>query len=203
MYKSKEIRWFSKTEDPGISKWFETHAYIFENTTPRTDYYLLLKDQKNTGIKLREGNIEIKQLISRSDKEKLVKKVKGYFEHYIKWSFNSAEDDLLMQQVIEEEKFNWIAVRKERIGYKLKENENGSIIKVKLDEFPDFGCQVEYTRLKIKEEIWYTLALEWFGDEELQFDLSILNQMLSENKLKAKKSMGYAEFLQRFRTNLT
>ncbi|MGA8855351.1 MAG: hypothetical protein WB492_14350 [Christiangramia sp.] len=199
MFKSKEIRWFSNTEDQGISKWFEENGYIFENSEPRTDYYLPLKDQEDLGIKLREGNIEIKQRMSRSEKEKLVKRVKGYFEHYIKWSFTSTEEDILIQEINEEEKYKWLAVRKERIGYKLKENQNGSIIRIKMDEYPDYGCQVEYTRLKIKDELWYTLALEWFGDKELQFDLSILNQMLDQNQLKAKNSMGYAEFLNRFK----
>lgn len=198
MYKSKEIRWFSNSEDEAISKWFEENGFSFENANARTDYYLPLKDQDDTGIKLREGNIEIKQLISRSEKEKLVKSVKGYFENYIKWSFTSAEDDPLFREIIEEEKYHWLGVRKERIGFKLKENQNGSIIRVKMDEYLEYGCQVEYTRLKIKNELWYTLGLEWFGDKELKFDFSLLNKIFGNQRLKGKNSMGYAKFLNRF-----
>lgn len=198
MYKSKEIRWFSHTENEAIGKWFEENGFSFENANTRTDYYLPLKDQDDIGIKLREGNIEIKQRTSRSPKEKLAKSVKGYFEHYIKWSFTSAEEDPLFQEIIEEEKYHWLAVRKERIGFKLKENKNGSIIRVKMDEYLEYGCQVEYTRLKIKGELWYTLGLEWFGDKEFEFDFSVLKKMFGDQQLKGKNSMGYAEFLDRF-----
>ncbi|MCB7480460.1 hypothetical protein [Christiangramia sediminis] len=198
MYKSKEIRWFSRTEDQSISRWFEENGFTFENSDARTDYYLPLQNQNGIGIKLREGYIEIKQLISRSDREKLAPSVKGYFEHYIKWSFTSAEEDPLFDEIIKEEKYSWLAVRKERIGFKLKENQNGSIIRVKMDEYPDFGCQVEYTRLKVKDELWYTLGLEWFGEKELKFDFSLLNKIFGDQQLEEENSMGYSAFLNRF-----
>jgi len=198
MYKSKEIRWFSRTEDQSISRWFEENGFTFENSDARTDYYLPLRNQNGIGIKLREGNIEIKQLISRSHKEKLAKSVKGYFEHYIKWSFTSAEEDPLFDEIIKEEKYSWLAVKKERIGFKLKENQNGSIIRVKMDEYPEFGCQVEYTRLKVKDELWYTLGLEWFGEKELKFDFSLLSKIFGDQQLEEENSMGYAAFLDRF-----
>lgn len=198
MFKSREIRWFYPTELKSVEKWFMDNGYTFENADPRTDYYLPLKNQDDIGIKLREGNVEIKQRIARTKKENISELANGYFENYIKWSFSSAERDPLFQEIIEGEKFNWLGVRKERIGYKLKENQNGSIIRVKLDEFPEFGCQVEYTRIKIKEELWYTLCLEWFGEKEIEIDLSILDEMLGDQELKASNSMGYAEFLKNF-----
>lgn len=198
MFKSREIRWFYPTELKSVEKWFMDNGYTFENADPRTDYYLPLKNQDDIGIKLREGNVEIKQRIARTKKENISELANGYFENYIKWSFSSAERDPLFQEIIEGEKFNWLGVRKERIGYKLKENQNGSIIRVKMDEFPEYGCQVEYTRIKIKEELWYSLCLEWFGEKEIEIDLSILDEMLGDQELKASNSMGYAEFLKNF-----
>lgn len=198
MFKSREIRWFYPTELKSVEKWFMDNGYTFENADPRTDYYLPLKNQDDIGIKLREGNVEIKQRIARTKKENISELANGYFENYIKWSFSSAERDPLFQEIIEGEKFNWLGVRKERIGYKLKENQNGSIIRVKMDEFPEYGCQVEYTRIKIKEELWYSLCLEWFGEKEIEIDLSILDEMLGNQELKASNSMGYAEFLKNF-----
>ena len=64
-----------------------------------------------------------------------------------------------------------------------------------LDEYPSFGCQIEYTRLKIKDEVKFTFALEWFGEEELNFDLSLLSEILGKHELQTEDSMGYAEFL--------
>ena len=198
MYNSKEIRWFHRKEVDSIRIWFEENGYIFENSEARTDFYLPLKEKEDISIKLRENNIEVKQRLNRSEKENLTQRAKGYFEKYIKWSFSSAENDSLFHEITEGEKFNWLPVRKERIGFKLKKDNNANIIRIPMDEYPAFGCQIEYTRVKIKEEIWYTFALEWFGDQELKFDLSILNEIIGENKLKATDSMGYAEFLNRF-----
>lgn len=198
MFKSKEIRWFNSNEDLAISAWFEENGYLFENTEARIDYYLPLKDKEDIGIKLRENNIEVKQRVSRSEKVKLVPRVKGYFEEYVKWSFSSAEDDSLAHEITEGDNYDWIPVKKERIGFKLTEISNGEIKRIKIDEFPDFGCQVEYTRIKVKDDIYYTFALEWFGDKELNIDLSILKDIIGENRLKASNSMGYAEFLNKF-----
>lgn len=198
MFSTKEIRWFFQTEEQPISSWFEENSYIFENTEARTDYYLSLIEKEDVGIKLRENNIEVKHRTKRSDKEKLTKQVEGYFEHYTKWSFSSAEDDSLVNEITNEEKHDWLPVRKERLGFKLKKDVNGNIVQVKMEEFPSFGCQIEYTRLKVKDEIWFTFALEWFGEEELNFDFSLLKEMLGDHELKADDSMGYAEFLKRF-----
>ncbi|SDS30478.1 hypothetical protein [Christiangramia echinicola] len=198
MFKSKEIRWFNSNEDPAISAWFEENGYLFENTEARIDHYLPLKEKEDIGIKLGENNIEVKQRLSRSEKEKLVSRVKGYFEEYVKWSFSSAEDDSLAHEITEGDNYVWIPVKKERIGFKLTEIFNGEIKRIKIDEFPDFGCQVEYTRIKVKDDIYYTFALEWFGDKELNIDLSIIKDIIGENRLKASNSMGYAEFLNKF-----
>lgn len=198
MYNSKEIRWFYKTEPESIRNWFEENGYIFENTEARTDYYLPLKDKNDLSIKLRENNIEVKQRTSRSEQADLTDSIQGYFENYTKWSFSSAEDDSLFHEITEKEKFSWLAVKKERIGFKLKKDDNDKIVRVALEEFPPYGCQLEYTRVKIKDEIWYSFALEWFGDQELEFDLSILAEIIGEHNLESSDSMGYAEFLNKF-----
>ncbi|PTX42869.1 hypothetical protein C8P64_1391 [Christiangramia gaetbulicola] len=198
MYNSKEIRWFYKTEPESIRNWFEENGYIFENTEARTDYYLPLKDKNDLSIKLRENNIEVKQRTGRSENADLTDSIQGYFEDYTKWSFSSAEDDSLFHEITEKEKFSWLPVKKERIGFKLKKDDHDKIVRVALEEFPPYGCQLEYTRVKVKDEIWYSFALEWFGDQELEFDLSILDEIIGEHKLEASDSMGYAEFLNKF-----
>ncbi len=198
MYNSKEIRWFYKKEPESIRNWFEEHGYIFENTKARTDYYLPLKDKKDLSIKLRENNIEVKQRTSRSEKTDLTESIQGHFENYTKWSFSSAEDDSLFHEITEKEKYSWLAVKKERIGFKLKKDDHDEIVRVALEEFPAYGCQLEYTRVKIKQEVWYSFALEWFGEQEIRFDISILDEIIGMQKLEASDSMGYAEFLNKF-----
>ena len=195
MFSTKEIRWFFHTEVQSISNWFEENGYTFENTEARTDYYLTVIEKEDIGIKLRENNIEVKHRTKRSEKEKLTNQAEGYFEKYVKWSFSSAEDDSLTHEITKEEKYDWLPVRKERLGFKLKKDVHGNIIRVGLDEYPSFGCQIEYTRLKIKDEVKFTFALEWFGEEELNFDLSLLSEILGKHELQTEDSMGYAEFL--------
>ena len=197
MFKTKEIRWFFPAEDTSISNWFQENGYIFENTESRTDYYLSLIEKEDVGIKLRENNIEVKHRTERSEKEKLAKGINGYFERYIKWSFSSAEEDTLVQEITSEEKYDWLPVRKERLGFKLTKNANGEIRRVSIDDYPEAGCQVEYTRVKVKDELWYTFSLEWFGSEELQFDFGLIGKIIGNSSLKAKDSMGYAEFLKK------
>ncbi|MBT8295445.1 MAG: hypothetical protein KJO51_03435 [Gramella sp.] len=198
MFKTREIRWFFQEVTESITQWFEENGYLFDNTEIRTDYYLPLQEKKDLGIKLRENNIEIKQRLSRSEKVEFTVQATGYFEEYTKWSFSSAEGDTLVQEITEQDKYDWMPVKKERIGFKLTEDNSGKILRLRLDEFPEYGCQIEYTRIKVKDKIWYTFALEWFGKYHLKFDYSIINEILNENELKAYQSSGYAEFLNRF-----
>lgn len=195
MFKSKEIRWFFQTDNTSIRNWFEENSYIFENCNPSKDYYLPLKEKEDIGIKLREGNIEIKHRIERSEKEKIINRAEGYFEHYIKWSFSSAEKDSLYDEIAEEEKYDWIGVAKERLAFKLNKDPDGAIKRIHADKFIPYGCQIEYTRVKLREEVWYTFGIEWFGEKELNFDLSLIDEIIGETELKAENSMGYAEFL--------
>ncbi|WP_300436420.1 hypothetical protein [Christiangramia sp.] len=195
MFKSEEIRWFFETENSSISKWFEENSYTFENTNPRKDYYLPLQ-KEDIGIKLREGNVEIKNRINRSEKEKFCK-AEGYFESYIKWSFSSTEKDSLYEEIVEEEKYNWIGVSKERLSFKLNKDADKGFVKIKSDEFISSGCQIEYTRVKLKDDIWYTFGIECFGDKELKCGLSLIEEIIENAELKAENSMGYAEFLNR------
>ena len=197
MYRTKEIRWFFQTENQAMNTWFEDNGYVFEETNARTDYYLSVIEKEDVGIKLRESNIEVKHRTHRCEEQKLTKGVHGYYEYYTKWSFSSAGDDSLVQEITEEDKYDWLPVKKERLGFKLKENINGEIRRVRMDEYPEFGCQLEYSRLNIKDRIWFTFALEWFGEKEIQFDLSLLNKILGDHNLSASESMGYAEFLKK------
>ncbi|MCG9972010.1 hypothetical protein [Christiangramia crocea] len=195
MFNSKEIRWFSKTEDKAISNWFKKKSYSFEDTEARTDFYLPLTGKKEIGIKLREGKIEVKQLIAEPEKGNLSANAEGFFERYSKWSFSTSENDSLSKEIITEKKYDWLDVKKERMGVKLKKETNGNTAIVKIDEFISYGCQIEYTRIKVKETTWYSFGLEWFGEKELEVDQALIHEILGDSRLNPDESMGYAEFL--------
>lgn len=195
MFNSKEIRWFTKKENKEISKWFAERAITFENTDSRTDYYLSLSGKKDIGIKLREGNIEVKHLIANPVEGKLTKNASGYFERYTKWSFSTDKEDILSHRIIHEKKYDWMEVSKERMGCKLKEDGNGKKLLVKIEDQIPFGCQIEYTRINLNNSTWYTFGLEWFGEKELEVDPELIKEILGNSHFETGESMGYAEFL--------
>ncbi len=195
MYKSKEIRWFTTTEDKQITGWFKAQGINFETTESRTDYYLPLPDKEEMNIKLREGKIEIKQRSGESQIGKLTKTAEGYFENWVKWSFDADIADPLSKAIIEEKKYNWIEIWKKRIGVKLTPDANGKTKVVSIKEHIPYGCQIEYTRIVVHQKEYFSFALEWFGEKILELDYSLLEQILGDNILKREDSMGYSKFL--------
>jgi hypothetical protein len=196
MYKSKEIRWFNNGSDEAILDWFASQGQSFENTEPRTDYYLPL-DKDDLTVKLREGNIEIKQRIGEAAKGMLTEATEGVFEHWIKWSFNVDKADKFSLAIVSSNPHDWTETIKTRIGVKVTENANGDLQIIPIKSFVDFGCQIEYTLLQIKGKTIYTYALEWFGEKELHLPPELLSETLSHAHLDFGDSMGYGEYLRK------
>jgi hypothetical protein len=195
MYRSKEIRWFTRREAKRITQWFAGQGLTFTSVEARTDFYLPLPDRDDMSIKLREGNIEIKQRTGAPEKGSLTDNVAGYFENWVKWSFTSDKEDGLSNAIIHEKKFGWKEVYKERIGVKLTNAENGEAKIVNLNQIISSGCQVEYTRIIIEDEEWFTFALEWFGDEKIEIDPTFLESILGDSPFDQQDSKGYNQFL--------
>lgn len=195
MFKSREIRWFTQTEDSAISKWFARNGQTFANTESRTDFYLPLPGKEDIGIKLREGNIEIKQRINQPEKGKISASAEGYFEDYIKWSFSTADEDELSREIIQKNRYEWLKVRKERMGFKLQETEEAKTSMVNISEYIPYGCQVEYTRISLNKKTWYSFGLEWFGPKIIKVEPGFIEEILGNSLFKPKESMGYAELL--------
>ncbi|PVD52361.1 hypothetical protein DC498_09595 [Terrimonas sp.] len=196
MYKSREIRWFKDNSDQNILDWFAGQDLSFKNTDARADYYLRLGKDDIT-VKLREGNIEIKQRIGSPEPGKLRENAEGYFENWVKWSFNADKDDELVKEIIQAGKYEWIETIKTRIGLKLTLDESGKTSLVSIKDHIPFGCQIEYTHLVIGSKTYYTFALEWFGEKELQLPSELSTEILEHSRFDTTDSMGYGEFLKK------
>src|SRR5688572_15453386 len=194
MYKSKEIRWFKNNLDKSILDWFSKSGQTFENTSPRTDFYLPLEKDDIT-VKLREGNIEIKHRIGDVIKGNLTTNAEGIFENYVKWSFTADKADELSQQITETNHYNWTEIKKTRIGVKLIRDSDGKLKTLPIKTIVDWGCQVEYTYLIIDGKAYYTFALEWFGDKQLELDSKLPYDILDATRFDISASMGYGGFL--------
>src|SRR5688572_14115741 len=105
MYKSKEIRWFIKKKNEGILRWFSDQGKVFSKAHSRTDFYLPIPGKANISVKLREGNVEIKQRQSEQEKYHLTKSAVGYLEDWVKWSFDIADNDALARNIVNDKKY--------------------------------------------------------------------------------------------------
>jgi hypothetical protein len=196
MASSKEIRWFTRTENKNITKWFAKHNMSFASIKPRVDFYLDT-EKRNMGIKLREGNLEIKEKIGKGKEEKLSSNIEGVYEDWDKWSFKLSEKDELSKSILNDSSSNWIEVSKERIGIKLTRNHHNVNILMDIKEIVDYGCQIEYTKLVINDSEYFTFCFEWFGKKTIGLEQSLLKQITGNSSLDIQDSYGYPEFLGR------
>lgn len=74
-------------------------------------------------------------------------------------------------------------------------DENGKAIIVPIKKRVFLGCQIEYTKVEVNGKIWYSFAVEWFGDKQIPLDDKYLDSILDVTELNVGDSMGYGEFL--------
>lgn len=180
--------------DEAISDWFAGIGQSFENKASRTDWYLPL-DKQDVTVKLREGNIEIKHRSANPEKGSLTSGAVGMFENWIKWSFNADKTDRLSQEIISNNPYQWTETIKTRTGVKVTGDATGNLLTVPIEQRVEYGCQIEYTLLKVWGGIFYTFALEWFGNKEFKLPEELIKEILGTARLRLEDSMGYGEFL--------
>jgi hypothetical protein len=178
---SWEMRWFGKGAVPIIfQQWSEENGLTTQPV--RTDHYLMHKAGKAMGIKWREGNLQIKELVGKETKKPTV-------GHYKKWSFELKEDDLLQKIEAHEE---WVAVAKKRDLAKWRVEEDTLHRTDPGNE--EIGIELEISAVMCKEKLWWTIAFEATGGVEN------LEKGLKEIKIpeiKEAHRMGYAEWLEK------
>jgi hypothetical protein len=190
--KSKEIRWFTKTEDENIISWFSSHQLHFGKGN-REDFYMPLLERQDLGIKVRENKIEIKQRMGKGGIIRLAEKVTGKIEFWDKYSFTASAEDEAMKY-IEKGEADWISCKKDRIGLNVYKDFSGKLIYVGLEEIIESGCEIEYSEILVNSFTYYSICFEWFGDLTQDLPAEIATQLLSKTELQQEMSMGYPEF---------
>lgn len=195
-FKSSEIRWFSEKA--------ETLWDMYQQLPPqgegiaetiRTDYYLKA-GLENTGIKVREGNHEIKVKAGADEETPF-----GRIEHWIKWS--TREEENILNTVGKELLQEWTAVSKSR--YKKSYRILGPNRLAYSDSaWVEEGCGVEFTELFLPERNsrFYTLGFEAFGRHHTSGEnlLSALRYLkLDIYRLEEVECMSYPLWLKRLR----
>lgn len=158
-FKTLEVRWFA-FDKKLLEDVFGVISRENEiRTEKRTDYYLLT-GLKDTGIKIREGNHELKVKFKPDVDLEFGKK-----EYWMKWSHPTEKS--IFSLVGKDSLTNWIAVEKVRksMRFSFLENGNDSI-------YSSEGVAFELTHLHIPshDKNFFTLGIEAYSllDEKLE-----------------------------------
>ena len=193
-FKSSEIRWFSRDRE---TLWDLYKKLPVEGEgsreEDRTDYYLK-SGTVNTGIKIREGNHELK--VKSGDDEDLGF---GIIEHWIKWS--ASEQENILNTIDDKWLDDWTGVKKKRFK-KSYEIINQEELKNSGEDFVDEGCGAEFTEIFLIEldVRLYTFGLEAFsinGHQRENLNLCLDHLEIETEELRKIDSFGYPELLHR------
>jgi hypothetical protein len=163
---SAEIRWFWPDEAPaGLQEWFTSpaaHGCPAGGGQPRVDAYLKDLSQRELGIKVREGKgVEVKGLITVLWNELSGGPFVGHIEIWAKW--NSKVLSLDEKMTVATKKTRWLRkfdtseVNSREIPLDAKELPSSG------EALPTLGCNVEFTRINVNADTWWTLSVEAFG----------------------------------------
>jgi len=187
-YLSAELRWFISGKLPAqiVDRFGESE--FADQQLPRTDTYLVFPNAQTVGVKVREGNFEVKTLVKTSDKVKVSHILSGRIEVWEKWSFSKESADFSAIFNLKNDPY-WIPVKKTRwlrkFAYK-----NGGIQEIQAREnYPDCACQVEIAEVVARDEYFWTLNLEGYrGDDSGE-------RVLKDSIEKIKGDVGLADLI--------
>ena len=192
LFHSAEIRWFTREREP-MASIFEgicsAFGQPFKFMPERTDHYLNT-GLDSTGVKIREGNHEIK--VKRED-DTLINDI-GRIENWSKWS--SGEELNILNTINESHLKDWIPVRKKRALLVFEITKKKDVIPTA--DYVDDGCGVEFTSIVIGNELYYTFGLEAFATNNSETEnLVRVWQHLNLRKeyFNTAYCMSYPEFL--------
>jgi hypothetical protein len=163
MYPTAEVRWFYEGRAPAdVEAWFRGGGREPTVQPVRVDHYLRLEDGEHLGVKLREGRLEVKQRGRTLPITRFNARVAGVTELWRKWSLPLAGGP---QSVSSSAcpGISWIEVDKERAHCRYRLLEGRRILLTSTDWYPDQGCDLELTAVRVRGKAWWTLALEAFG----------------------------------------
>lgn len=162
-----ELRWFGKGKLPApLEHWFFLLGEndLVENEQGRSDYYHHLTANGKLGTKLREGSVQIKELVAKRKVLRLPGMGQGRIEHWQKWSFDVAGAEGEME-TIKQMPGRWIKVGKNRWKQFFR-REQGKLLQVPPGIQAVDGCQLELALITCNSQDWWTVSFESIGPDE-------------------------------------
>lgn len=192
---TEEIRWFFKDRLDSVEDWFSRQSFSFQTSWERTDFYLQNPNAERISIKLRDNKTEVKVRIGQAEFAELTSSICGKLGKWQKWSFELAVRDMESADVLHSKPPEWIEVKKMRKALNLIEDEYGQLDYYSIDNQSSRGCQVEYSRLQVLNEIYFSFCLEYFGAPRLEIPTAFFSDWLGDREFLAEGSFSYPQFL--------
>jgi hypothetical protein len=177
-FKTIEVRWFYPGVIPvDLLTWFEDlgEPLVVDN---RTDVYLQ-SSAPDVGVKLRQGNLEVKYRQAISGTIEINDFGSSPVEEWLKWI--CIDDSSGLNPAQSADRSGWIQVAKSRLQ-RLYQVEFTDKIQLNSIAKPQAGAAaIEITQLQVAQQIWWTIACEYLGnklDLDRQF-LPLVNSLLS------------------------
>ena len=206
MYLTLEVRWFYPGPRPGrIVEALQARSCLPARLPVRQDHYLLLGGEPALGIKLREGNVEVKRRLEAPRQVEVGPGAVGWVARWRKWRFPLAQGDApgavpLGQLLVPASA--WIAVEKERRLQRYRLGGDSQAVSVPLEAPAETGCEFELSRVWARGEEWWSVCFEAFGPGPRleQALLAVVAKVLGTGwpeALEVEQSWSYPAWLQR------
>ena len=158
---SAEVRWIIEGFVPEeVLDQFRRHTLCVHEDV-RRDRYLVFPSCDGTGVKLRQGRLEIKARRGMPARASYPNGVAGWAETWEKWWSMAAVGQALAAEISAEDA-HWVVVEKER-WLRVYAAAGGGFDVVPVGRRLKAGCLIELTRVSIHGAPWWTIGLEAFG----------------------------------------
>lgn len=191
-----EVRWFYKEGLPkpdfDLQRFRNGDLSIGkEKGKTRADFYLYLPGVDSLGMKFRGEEDQSEEVTHRKEMKLEVKSrqredgiiafpngVTGRLEYWSKLEFTTESTNLQIFDVLQAEDKAWVVVIMERHLRKYDVADGKEVHSVLAETKCTNGCQMELTKLTARQQIWWTIGLEAFGETE---EATVNNLRLSAN----------------------
>ena len=170
-----EVRWFYRGNVPDeIANWFDTLAGVRSPADTRADFYLQ-SSSPDIGVKIRQGNLEVKHLQQQFDKIDIDRLGESKVEQWSKWICDDRS-----AHAPDPGKPGWIQVDKVRQQRFYRVESSDPIGLIPIGTARKNAVAIELTTLQLRGQAWWTIACEYVGNNiaiDRQF-LSIVKTVL-------------------------
>jgi hypothetical protein len=197
-FQTIEVRWFYPGVLPDrIFKWFNKKGEPIDKIDTRADFYLQ-SQSPDLGVKLRQGNLEVKYRQQDLGKIAIDRFTLAQVEQWSKWI--CINDTSALHPTTIASKPGWIKVDKIRYQrlYQVEFTDTLQLMPISSPQAD--AAAIEITQLQVQGQTWWTLACEYLGHNiqvEQQF-LPLVRSLLSDCLFPTSTSpisCGYPQWL--------